>query len=205
MGPVRLFLLCSTVIAAAVMELIDTSIVNVSLSHMSGNLGATLVDTSWVITSYAIANIIIIPITSFLALRLGRQRYFIGSIIVFTIASALCGSVGIALINTFLTTQFAVHRQALVTHLTPDNLDVMTRLANTTQLVASRLGQAPLNAVQRAYQLLDGAVNQQAGIQSYNDAFLLVGIIFLAAMPLLLLVVRRPPSAAPITVNLSDH
>jgi DHA2 family multidrug resistance protein len=111
MSPVRLFLLCSTVIAAAVMELIDTSIVNVSLSHMSGNLGATLVDTSWVITSYAIANIIIIPITSFLALRLGRQRYFIGSIIVFTIASALCGSVGIALVNTFLTTQFAVHRQ----------------------------------------------------------------------------------------------
>jgi DHA2 family multidrug resistance protein len=93
----------------------------------------------------------------------------------------------------------------LVIHLTPDNLDVMTRLANTTQLVASRLGQAPLNAVQRAYQLLDGAVNQQAGIQSYNDAFLLVGIIFLAAMPLLLLVVRRPASAPPITVNLSDH
>jgi DHA2 family multidrug resistance protein len=94
MSPVRLFLLCSTVIAAAVMELIDTSIVNVSLSHMSGNLGATLVDTSWVITSYAIANIIIIPITSFLALRLGRRRYFIGSIIVFTIASALCGTAG---------------------------------------------------------------------------------------------------------------
>jgi DHA2 family multidrug resistance protein len=520
MSPIRLFLLCSTVIAAAVMELIDTSIVNVSLSHMSGNLGATLVDTSWVITSYAIANIIIIPITSFLALRLGRRRYFIGSIIVFTIASALCGtagniwtlvafrflqglggggvlstsqtivfeafgpakrgvaaalfgigvftgptigptlgglildittwhwiflvnvpigiavtilsiwlvpepaptasraslrmdwlglfllivgigalqvvlergqeedwfqttyitqlsivaalgivgflwwelttefpivnlrvlksrplavsavltfvtgmglftsvyltpvfaqrllhfpvldtgllllpgailaivclmltaralqsgvpipvvvllgfvlfavfswkmahltgasgkndfyfplilrgaglalltvpltalavsglplkdiaqgsalnnmmrqlggSFGIALVNTFLATQFAVHRQALVTHLTPYNLDVMTRLTNTTQLMASRLGQAPLNAVQRAYQLLDGAVNQQAGIQSYNDAFLLVGAIFLAAMPLLLLVVRRPPSAAPITVNLSDH
>ena len=63
----RNILLIITVIGAAIMELIDTSIVNVALSHMSGNLGATLEDTSWVITSYAIANVIIIPITSFLA------------------------------------------------------------------------------------------------------------------------------------------
>src|SRR3954469_25639080 len=90
----RRMVLMVTVIAAAVMELIDTSIVNVALSHMSGNLGATLADTSWVITSYAIANIIIIPITSFLAARFGRRRYFISSIILFTIASALCGTAG---------------------------------------------------------------------------------------------------------------
>jgi DHA2 family multidrug resistance protein len=86
----RLILL-STVIIAAMMELIDTSIVNVSLPHMSGNLGATLEDTSWVITSYAIANVIIIPMTSFLAARLGRRNYYIGSIILFTCCSLLCG------------------------------------------------------------------------------------------------------------------
>jgi DHA2 family multidrug resistance protein len=80
-----------TVIAAAIMELIDTSIVNVALSHMSGNLGATLEDTSWVITAYAIANVIIIPITSFLSARLGRRNYYIGSVILFTIFSFLCG------------------------------------------------------------------------------------------------------------------
>lgn len=80
-----------TVIGAAMMELIDTSIVNVALSHMSGNLGATLEDTSWVITSYAIANVIIIPITSFLALKLGRRNYYIGSVILFTLCSFLCG------------------------------------------------------------------------------------------------------------------
>lgn len=79
------------VIGAAVMELIDTSIVNVALSYMSGNLGATLEDTSWVITAYAIANVIIIPITSFLAARLGRRNYYIGSIIMFTICSLMCG------------------------------------------------------------------------------------------------------------------
>ncbi|MGF6847043.1 DHA2 family multidrug resistance protein [Chitinophaga sp. W3I9] len=79
------------VITAAIMELIDTSIVNVALSHMSGNLGATLEDTSWVITAYAIANVIIIPITGFLAAKLGRRNYYIGSIIAFTFFSLMCG------------------------------------------------------------------------------------------------------------------
>lgn len=84
-------ILLLTVIAAAIMELIDISIVNVSLPHMSGNLGATLEDTSWVITSYAIANVIIIPLTSFLALKFGRRNYYIGSIIAFTFFSFMCG------------------------------------------------------------------------------------------------------------------
>lgn len=84
-------LLIFTVILAAIMELIDISIVNVALSHMSGNLGATLEDTSWVITAYAIANVIIIPITSFLSANLGRRNYYIGSIILFTFCSFMCG------------------------------------------------------------------------------------------------------------------
>src|ERR1700709_1950427 len=84
-------LLLITVIAAAMMELIDISIVNVALSHMSGNLGATLAGTSWVITSYAIANVIIIPITSFLVNKLGRRNYYIGSIIAFASCSFMCG------------------------------------------------------------------------------------------------------------------
>jgi MFS transporter, DHA2 family, multidrug resistance protein len=84
-------ILMVTVIAAAVMELIDTSIVNVALSYMSGNLGATLEDTSWVITAYAIANVIVIPITSFLSGKLGRRNYYIGSVILFTVSSFLCG------------------------------------------------------------------------------------------------------------------
>ena len=87
----RQTILLITVIAAAVMELIDTSIVNVALSHMSGNLGATLEDTSWVITSYAIANVIVIPITSFLAVKLGRRNYYIGSVLAFTFFSLMCG------------------------------------------------------------------------------------------------------------------
>lgn len=94
MSPLRKNLLIITVLMAAVMELIDTTIVNVALSHMSGNLGATLEDTSWVVTSYAIANVIIIPITSFLTAKLGRRNYYIGSIILFTICSFMCGQSG---------------------------------------------------------------------------------------------------------------
>ncbi|WP_259070569.1 DHA2 family efflux MFS transporter permease subunit [Mucilaginibacter sp. X4EP1] len=85
-------LLIITVLLAAVMELIDTTIVNVALSHMSGNLGATIEDTTWVITAYAIANVIIIPLTSFLTIKLGRRNYYIGSIILFVVCSFMCGS-----------------------------------------------------------------------------------------------------------------
>jgi DHA2 family multidrug resistance protein len=87
----RKIIITITVIAAAIIELIDTSIVNVALSDMSGNLGATLEDVAWVVTAYAIANVIIIPMTSFLAARFGRRNYYIGSILLFTAASMACG------------------------------------------------------------------------------------------------------------------
>jgi DHA2 family multidrug resistance protein len=80
-----------TTISAAIMELIDTSIVNVALAPIAGNLGATIEDASWIITAYAIANVIIIPLTGFFARLFGRKRYYIGSIILFTIASYMCG------------------------------------------------------------------------------------------------------------------
>ncbi|MEY8760212.1 MFS transporter [Chryseobacterium tongliaoense] len=85
-------ILIITVISAAIMELIDTSIVNVALNYMSGNLGVTLEDISWVVTAYGIANVIIIPMTSFLVNNLGRRNYYIGSIILFTVCSFMCGN-----------------------------------------------------------------------------------------------------------------
>jgi DHA2 family multidrug resistance protein len=87
----RKIIIIFTVIAAAIIELIDTSIVNVALSDMSGNLGATLEDAAWVVTAYAIGNVIIIPMTSFLAARFGRRNYYISSILLFTAASVACG------------------------------------------------------------------------------------------------------------------
>lgn len=73
------------------MELIDTSIVNVGLTDIAGNLGATIEDVSWVVTSYGIANVIVIPMTSFLQKYFGRKNYYIASIILFTLASYGCG------------------------------------------------------------------------------------------------------------------
>ena len=80
-----------TTVSAAIMELIDTSIVNVALNDISGSLGVSIEDVSWVITSYAIANVIIIPLTGFLAEYFGRKNYYIVSMIIFTVASYLCG------------------------------------------------------------------------------------------------------------------
>jgi DHA2 family multidrug resistance protein len=87
----RKWIIVITIITSTIIELIDTTIVNVSINTMSGNLGASLEDTAWVITAYAIANVIIIPMTSFLAEKIGRKQYYIGSILLFTLASALCG------------------------------------------------------------------------------------------------------------------
>jgi DHA2 family multidrug resistance protein len=89
--PAQRTIIVVTTVAAAIMELIDTSIINVALSQISGNLGATIEDTSWAITAYAIANVIIIPLTGFLARYFGRKNYYINSIIIFTIASFMCG------------------------------------------------------------------------------------------------------------------
>ncbi len=79
-----------TTVTAAVMELVDTTIVNVALSDMAGGLGVNIEDISWVITAYAIANVIIIPLTGFLAEYFGRKNYYLVSMIIFTVASYLC-------------------------------------------------------------------------------------------------------------------
>jgi len=81
-----------TVIVASLLELIDTTIVNVSIPQIQGNLGATLEDIAWVITGYSVANVIILPMSGWLGSRFGRKNYFITSIIIFTIASFLCGN-----------------------------------------------------------------------------------------------------------------
>src|SRR3982751_411094 len=88
------FIIVLTTVSAAVMELIDTSIVNVALTQIAGSLGVTIEDISWVITSYAIANVIIIPLTGFLAEYFGRKTYYVASMILFTIASYLCAQSG---------------------------------------------------------------------------------------------------------------
>jgi MFS transporter, DHA2 family, multidrug resistance protein len=85
-------LIVVSVMLAVMLEIIDTSIVNVSIPSMMGNLGATLDEIDWVITSYMVANVIVIPLTGWMSRRFGRKRYFITSIGVFTVSSLLCGA-----------------------------------------------------------------------------------------------------------------
>jgi DHA2 family multidrug resistance protein len=86
------YLIAFAVVSASVLELVDTSIVNVAIPHMMGNLGATLDEIAWVSTGYIVANVIILPLTSWLSDRFGRRNYYTGSIILFTIASFLAGN-----------------------------------------------------------------------------------------------------------------
>ena len=87
----RKWIIVVTVVFCCLLELIDTSIVNVALTQMMGNLSATQQEVSWVIASYAIANVIVIPMTGFLAEQFGRRNYYLASVILFTIASMACG------------------------------------------------------------------------------------------------------------------
>src|SRR5437879_13524519 len=86
------YIIAVTVSLASVLELLDTSIVNVAIPHMMGNLGATLDEIAWVSTGYIVANVIILPITGWLSAYFGRRRYFAGSIATFIVSSFFCGN-----------------------------------------------------------------------------------------------------------------
>src|SRR3982751_4875354 len=79
------------VMAAALMAMIDITIVNVALSDIRASFGTPLDQIGWVSTGYMMANIVVIPMTGWFQRRFGIRRYFAASIVIFTIASALCG------------------------------------------------------------------------------------------------------------------
>ena len=91
-GAEHKYLIAFAVVLAAIMQVIDSSIVNVALPDMMGNLGANLDEIAWVSTGYILASVIIIPLTGWLGDLLGRKRYFVGSIILFTLSSVFCGA-----------------------------------------------------------------------------------------------------------------
>jgi DHA2 family multidrug resistance protein len=85
------WLIAVTVSLAAFMEVLDTSIANVALPHIAGNLGASNDQSTWVLTSYLVANAIILPITGWLVSLFGRKRFFMTCMGIFTVSSLLCG------------------------------------------------------------------------------------------------------------------
>lgn len=89
---VNKWIVALTVMLPTFIEVMDTSVVNVSLPHIQGSLNAGLDEVTWVLTSYLVSNAIIIPITGWLAGIFGRKRYLIFSLVVFTVSSIVCGA-----------------------------------------------------------------------------------------------------------------
>ncbi|HTO05921.1 MAG TPA: MDR family MFS transporter [Myxococcota bacterium] len=88
----RKWLVTIAVMLGATLEILDTSIVNVALPHLQGSFSASTDEITWVLTSYIVANGVMIPLTGWISARFGRKRYFVTSVVVFVIASALCGA-----------------------------------------------------------------------------------------------------------------
>jgi DHA2 family multidrug resistance protein len=90
----RQVLIVFGVMAATLMQTLDTTITNVALPNIQGNLGASQDEATWIVTAYTISAIIVIPLTPWLQDRFGRRNYFVASIIGFTVASLFCGASG---------------------------------------------------------------------------------------------------------------
>src|SRR5579863_2345178 len=90
-GETHPWLVAFTVMLAVFMEVLDTSVANVSLPHIAGNLSAGVDESTWVLTSYLVSNAIVLPLTGWFSALFGRKRFFIGCVIIFTLSSLLCG------------------------------------------------------------------------------------------------------------------
>ncbi len=85
------WLVAGIVVVPTFMEILDTTVANVALRYMAGGLSAAQSDAEWIITSYLAANAIVLPITGWLSAHLGRRNYFLMSVGIFTLSSAMCG------------------------------------------------------------------------------------------------------------------
>src|ERR1700732_2304547 len=89
--PVNPCFIAFAVMLATFMEVLDTSVANVALNHIAGNLSASTDEATWVLTSYLVSNAIVLPATGWLSRFFGRKRFLITCIVIFTVSSALCG------------------------------------------------------------------------------------------------------------------
>jgi len=85
------WIVAGTVLTGTIMAVLDSSIVNVALPDMSGTLGVTIEEITWVVTAYILAQVIVMPITGLLSARFGRKRFYTASVILFTASSMACG------------------------------------------------------------------------------------------------------------------
>ena len=90
-GETHPWLIAFTVMLAVFMEVLDTSVANVSLPHIAGNLSAGVDESTWVLTSYLVSNAIVLPLTGWFSSLFGRKRFYMACVAIFTISSMLCG------------------------------------------------------------------------------------------------------------------
>src|ERR1700726_999754 len=90
-GNINPWVVAITVTLATFMEVLDTSIANVALPHISGNLSAGADESTWVLTSYLVSNAIVLPLSGWLSSLVGRKRFYMSCVAVFTVSSFLCG------------------------------------------------------------------------------------------------------------------
>src|SRR5271168_3664724 len=87
----NIWLIAGAAIIAPFMEVLDTSIANVALPYIAGNLSSSLDESVWVLTSYLVANAVVLPISGWISGRIGRKRFYLISIFLFTVSSLFCG------------------------------------------------------------------------------------------------------------------
>src|SRR5271165_4656826 len=90
-GETNPWVIALTVMLATFMEVLDTSVANVALPHIAGNLSAGVDESTWVLTSYLVSNAIVLPLTGWFSTLFGRKRFFSVCIVIFTLSSLLCG------------------------------------------------------------------------------------------------------------------
>src|SRR3974390_2488164 len=90
-GSINPWVIAVTVTLATFMEVLDTSIANVALPHIAGNLSVSADESTWVLTSYLVSNAIILPISGWIATKMGRKRFYMTCVAIFTVSSFLCG------------------------------------------------------------------------------------------------------------------
>ncbi len=138
------------VMCAALMQTLDSTIINVALPYIQGNLGATIDQATWVATGFIVANVIVIPLTPWLSRRLGRKRYFALSIVGFTVASVACGlapSLGLLILARVVQGAFgggllAVAQPILIDTFSPDQLGTSQGIFTIGAVFGPALGPA---------------------------------------------------------------
>src|SRR6202166_546645 len=90
-GSINPWVIAVTVTLATFMEVLDTSIANVALPHIAGNLGASADESTWVLTSYLVSNAIVLPLSGWFSSLIGRKRFYMSCVALFTVSSFLCG------------------------------------------------------------------------------------------------------------------